>query len=75
MKATFNFKVSLDERNVNVCFGMEEGAKDLNIDLVSRLLKIFADVEKKVNAQVDNFFDNFNRPENDVNTENEQTEL
>ncbi len=63
MKATFNVKISIDNHNVVTKIGTTEGMEDMEITLMQNVLKVMADVNKKVKQQVDRFY---NEPDSDV---------
>lgn len=54
MKATFNFKIKIDNGNVDVILNIED-SNEMDIVVMGQLLKIFADVKKKVKVAAEKF--------------------
>lgn len=54
MNAEFEIKVKIDQNGVSTNISTKE-MKDLDINLFGQVLKVFADVQKKVSAQVEKF--------------------
>ncbi len=54
MKATFNFKIKIDNGNVDVILNIED-SNEMDIVVMGQLLKIFADTKKKVKVAAEKF--------------------
>ena len=62
MEAIFQVKVKVHDRNVDTAFGMEEGAKDVDINLLGEILKIFTGDQKKIKNIIDKYYGEKNIP-------------
>lgn len=56
MNVTFDITIKIDNRNVETAFGMQEGAKDMDVNLLGQVLKIITDTQKKIKTQVDRYY-------------------
>ena len=55
MNATFNIKVNIDSNNVSTSFSSEKN-EDMDITLLTSVLKVFSDVQNRVKAQVAKYY-------------------
>jgi len=55
MNATFNIQVSIDANRVSTSFGSGK-IEDMDTALLASVLKVFGDVQNKVNTQVAKFY-------------------
>ena len=55
MNATFNIKVNIDSNNVSTSFSSEKN-EDMDITLLTSVLKVFSDVQNRVKAQVSKYY-------------------
>ena len=72
MKATFNFKVAIDNSNVSVSLDIPEKVEDMNITLMKSIMDITSGIEKKIKKMVAPFGDEQKteeEPENQKTTE------
>lgn len=56
MNATFDVTIEIDGKKVATNFGMKEGATNMDINLLSQILKVVTDTEKKIKTQVDKYY-------------------
>ena len=47
MKATFDVTIKIDNRNVEISFGMKDGAQDVDTNLTGLVLKIITNAQKE----------------------------
>ena len=62
MDAIFQVTVKVHDRNVETTFGMQEGAKDVDITLLGEILKIFTGDQKKIKNLIDKYYGEDNIP-------------
>lgn len=62
MEAIFQVTVKVHDRNVDTTFGMEEGAKDVELNLLGEILKIFTADQKKIKNLIDKYYGEENIP-------------
>ena len=55
MNETFNIKVIIDSNHVTTSFSSENN-KDMDIALLTSILKIFSDVQNKLKSQVTKYY-------------------
>jgi len=77
MKATINFKVTIDNSNVNVNFDIPEKVEDMNLGLMKKIMDVMSGIEKRFKQQVALFYDEQNagtKAETQENLENGNTQ-
>ena len=56
MKATFDVTIKIDNRNVEISFGMKDGAQDVDTNLTGLVLKIITNAQKELKEQFDRYY-------------------
>lgn len=57
MKATFNFKVVIDDKDVNTDVGIPEKVENMNLALMKKIMDVMSGIEKRFKQQVALFYD------------------
>ena len=56
MNASFDVTIKIENRSVETAFGMQEGAKNMDVNLLGQVLKIITDSQKKIKNMVDRYY-------------------